>query len=108
MAVMLEPQPACHPGGHVLGESFFYIDGLLVGYCEICEARCSVPWIQGGTAAARVRWLVSHLGPAEGPQFESVSRKLAVALRQLDLDEENIRDARELAREALSRSMGSS
>lgn len=81
----------CHLG-HVVGpELSEYLDGVIVGYCEECQARIVLPRIPGGVvikrleALANVLMSISDFSPEErSSQLEWASSELLAVEEELE------------------------
>lgn len=69
----------CSANGHEVGNSaediVVYEDGMIVGYCVHCQARCAIPFVVGGTNLLRLRDLGAQLLAAERLHGEAVPLK---------------------------------
>lgn len=90
--------------GHcMLQAPIVYTDGEMVGYCSTCGDRMRVPWIPGGTAAARAKGVALNILMTNGPPAMAQIERLRVALEHIKEDELVIESAKEHIELAMER-----
>lgn len=81
----------------------FYPDGMIVGYCETCSARVSMPWLRGGTSVKRAELVAGGILQSSAAPAHKQVVELQQVLSDLREDEKAVKAAIEYAQLALER-----